>query len=57
MIKAKIPAAKMGRSKRDFLTLSNDDLSKPGPGNYDVIKQNKPIVYSMSGKPKEFPMN
>lgn len=36
MIKERIPAAKIGKNKRDFLSMSNEDLTKPGPGNYDV---------------------
>lgn len=35
-IKEKAPAAKMAKSKRDFLTLStNDLLAQPGPGYYN----------------------
>ena len=50
IVKDRIPTAKIGKNKRDFLSTSNEDLSKPGPGNYEVKEQRTVISYTMGVK-------
>ena len=44
---------RIGTHKRDFLSMSSQDLSKPGPGFYDVKDMSRGPAYSIKGRQSE----